>query len=129
MPHFHPHPHAPDPPSPTRWLQQSLAQSAEARQQVGDTEDAAVSPQCTVAEHRTLLLPALIHLCSLPPNCRCPTTLKASKNNLESYWNYPKNRFSIRFVTVLNEKTFSKIIVVYIRVSLSIDEFVMLGFR
>jgi hypothetical protein len=85
MPCFHPHPHAPDPPSPPLWLQQSLARSAEARQQVGDTEDAAVSSQCTVAEHRTLLLPALIHLCSLPPNCRvlastAPTTLKASKN-------------------------------------------------
>jgi len=82
--YFHPHPYAPDPPSPTRWLQQRLARSAEARPQVGDTEDAAVSSQCTVAEHRTLLLPALIHLYSLPPNCRvlastAPTTL-GSKN-------------------------------------------------
>ncbi len=89
--YFHPHPHTPDPPSPTRWLQQSLARSVEVRQQVGDTEDVAVSSQCTVAEHRTLLLSVLIHLCSLPPNCRvlastASTTLKASKTNLESYW-------------------------------------------
>ena len=82
---FPPTPPRPRPASPTRWLQQSLARSAEARQQVGDTAGAVVSSQCTVAEHRTLLLPALIHLCSLPPNCRvlastAPTTLKVSKN-------------------------------------------------
>ena len=95
--------HTPTPPtrSPTRWLQQNLTRSGEARQQVGDTEDAVVSSQRTVAEHITLLLPALIHLCTLPPNCRvlastAPTSSRLQQQIWSLYWNYSKNRSKSR---------------------------------
>ncbi len=63
------HTPTPRPATPTRWFQESLAQSAEAREQVGDTEDAAVSSQCTVAEHSKVQGPKTNKYILRPQHC------------------------------------------------------------